>query len=99
MPNYFYTHVTSDLSLDSSHQYLSVDATAGSVTLSLESTAFRGGRFYIISRSDGSGNTVTIVPNGTDTIDGAATLAVTSADIFTIIADSVNGNWVVSSSA
>ncbi len=56
--------------------YLFVDTTAGAVTLSLPIA--RGGKTYTVVKLTGANNVV-VLPNGTDTINGAASKSVTTA--------------------
>lgn len=54
---------------------ITVDATAGPVTLSLPSAASAGSGFFVtVKRIDATTNAVTIDANGAETIDGALTL-------------------------
>ena len=51
--------------------YIDADASGGSITVNLP--AGIEGRIYNVKNSSGSGsNTVTVVPDGTETVDGAA---------------------------
>jgi hypothetical protein len=49
------------------------NATAGNITVNLPAAANVVRRHYIVKKTDASGNTVTINPAGSETIDGAAT--------------------------
>jgi hypothetical protein len=71
---------TTSLDFDSSVQQF--DATAGNVTVDLPpittGIATNSGETYTIIKEDSSANTVTIVPNGSDTINGAANYVLTA---------------------
>ncbi|HSA76214.1 MAG TPA: hypothetical protein VLE02_01595 [Nitrosarchaeum sp.] len=97
MPNYLYATITVDTLLDSGHQSASVDASLGDINLTLEPTAFRGGRNYWLWRRDVSANVVTLIPNGADTVNGAASLVIAPGDKIHIIADPVVSDWVTMS--
>jgi hypothetical protein len=50
-----------------------VDTSGGAVTVTLTPAAAITGREYIIKKTTGDANAITIDPNGAETIDGAAT--------------------------
>jgi hypothetical protein len=50
--------------------FLSVDATGGNVAINLRAVA--SGRTIRVLKIDSSGNTVTVYPNGAETVDNAA---------------------------
>lgn len=90
--------VTADLLLTVNHHTLLVDCTTGNITISLPtatSAYVNGkGRIYIIKRRDNSGNTITIDPNGTETIDGATTKTLTTQwEVIRIQSNSAN--WYI----
>lgn len=62
-----------------------VDATAGAITINMP-TAVGNNAMYVIKKTDSSSNTVTIVPNGAQTIDGLTSVTIrfqnTSIDIY-----------------
>lgn len=58
-----------------------VDASAGNVTLNLPSAAGNGGLRYEVMRIDAAtGSTVTVAANGTDMINGGASITLTPGD-------------------
>ena len=69
-----------------------VDATAGAVTMTLETAIGCDGRRHIIKKSDSSGNAVTVACTGGQTIDGAATVSL-AAQYDTIAVMSNGVNW------
>lgn len=66
-----YTVLTTD-------RVLNVDATSGNVTLNLYAISGNEGRWLEIRKSDSSSNTITLDGNGAETINGAATLVISS---------------------
>lgn len=62
-----------------------VDATAGSIVVDFP-TAVANGAWYVIKKIDASANTVTLNPNGSETIDGLSTQVIrfqnTSVDVY-----------------
>ena len=64
------------------------DSTLGNITINLPTVGSETGRVYII-KNTGTANTVTITPNGVQTIDGNPTLALTTMQKATIICDGV----------
>lgn len=76
-----------------------VDATSGSVTISLLAAATAGDGFQVaIKKTDSSANTVSIDANSTETIDGSLTLTLSTQNDVAILTS--NGtNWYVINSA
>jgi hypothetical protein len=58
--------------------FLNVDASGGNKVVNLPSSSGISGRFYYIKKVDSSANTVTVTPDGVETIDGAATFVLTA---------------------
>jgi hypothetical protein len=75
---------------DVSSIYL-MDCTAGNRTLTLPTISERFTRVYIIGKYDTSANTLTIDPDGSETIDGAATKVLTQQS--TIILYGSTAGW------
>ena len=68
------------------------DATSGNVTISLPTSVGNGGKNFKVKKVDASANTVTVDPNSSQTIDGAATKVLSSQYAFiNIVSDS--NNW------
>lgn len=65
-------------SIDPTNYFLTVDATSNNITVDLPGATSVRGRQFIIKRKDNTGNTVTIDPTGTETIDGSATYSLSS---------------------
>lgn len=62
---------TADYTVTAFDYIITVDATAGNVTLTLPAASASVGQAYRIKRLDGSVNTITVARAGADTIDGA----------------------------
>ena len=75
--------------------YIDADATSGAITVNLP--AGQGGRIYNIKNSSSAGaNIVTVVPNGADTIDGAASASLNptpTRESITIVYESTATDW------
>jgi hypothetical protein len=70
--NFAYTSVTADTTLDGTHFFVDVDCTSDSLDITLPTVVGINGRGYIIRKLDASANTVTITPDGTETINGSS---------------------------
>ena len=70
-------NVTSDITLDPQENTVAVDATSGAVAVTLPSfdEAYQE---VVVSKRDASANAVTVTAAGSDTINGAGTLALTT---------------------
>lgn len=64
--------VTQSRELDAIGIYI-IDASSGNITITLPSAAGRENTFYELIRIDSSSNTVTITPNGSETMSGMTT--------------------------
>lgn len=73
----------------SSDRDLLINWTGGAGTISLPSAVSVGNNFYIQIRNSGSG-TLTVAPNGSDLINGAASLAFNVNDSAFIVTDGAN---------
>ena len=67
------------------------NATSTNITVTLPTAANIMGRQYIIKRVDSSGNSVTIDPDGSETIEGASTMTLVGQR--SIVIQSDNSNW------
>ena len=86
--------VMANYTATASDRVILCDATGNSITVSLPSASGITGRVYTIKRIDSSANTVTIDPDGSETIDGASTYSLSSQwDFVTIVSD--GSNWVI----
>lgn len=73
---------------------ITCDPTAGAITVSLPAANAHAGRVYVVAKTVAHANAVTIDPNGADTIDGAATLAVANNTAVMFISDG-GTNWIL----
>lgn len=65
------------------------------LTVNLPASAASGkGRRFVAKNKAGSANNLTLTPNGADTIDGAATLALTPGQSAVLVDDGA-GDWLV----
>lgn len=88
------TVLTSDTTLDSTHNTVTMDASGGArvVTLPAASTSIVG-RMYRVKKMDSSGNSVTITCAGSDTLDGAATKALTTQYQYATVICTASNAW------
>ena len=88
-----YTTITGDTTLTTSNEVVFVNATSGEVDVTLYAATSNGGRKLIIKKTD-SGNTVNILRAGSETIDGATSLALYHQnESITLMSD--NSNWFI----
>lgn len=66
------TVLSSSSTLNDTHYYLAADATARGFTITLPAASTCNGRIYIIKKIDSTANVITVMPIGSDTIDGAS---------------------------
>lgn len=80
----------------SSNSTITIDATAGAHVVNLPSIATASsGKMYFFKKIDASANTVTITPNGADTIEDAATLVLAVLGDSVIIQSDNVSNWII----
>ena len=71
------------------------DATAGALTVTLPPAASSRGAMIVTKKTDVSANAVTVAGDGSDTIDGAASVSLASQyDAVTVACDG-SGWWIV----
>lgn len=85
-----YTAVLSD-------EVILADATVGAFTINLPTAASAAGKQYTIKATSVAGGNVTIDANGSETIDGATTLVLSTTNRSVVIA-STGSNWQILSS-
>lgn len=68
------------------------DATSGAFTITLPTAVGITGRIYMFKKSDASANAVTIACNGSETINGSATLAISAQNQLSRL-QSDGANW------
>ncbi len=75
-----------------SHPVTLADATTLSLNLSLPTAESAQSKVFYVKKIDATANTVTITPNGVETIDGAATKVLTTQyEVTSIVSD--GSNW------
>lgn len=89
-----YATKTADYTLTATDFSVDADATAGDITLTLPAAASHTGRIYLIRKTDSSVHTVTVDGNGSETINGALTRAL-SYQYESMIIQSDGTNWQV----
>ena len=91
----FVTTISANTSLSlNAHDVVLVNAAAAPITISLPTAVGSAGKTYSIKKIDASGNTVTIDPDLSETIDGSATRVLTvQHESVTIVGD--GANWRV----
>lgn len=85
--------VTASRELDSMGIYI-IDASAGNITISLPTAAGREEYMYELIRIDSSANTVTITPNGSETMSGMTDYQLVN-QWSTITLFAYNGNYLM----
>jgi hypothetical protein len=80
--------------LDQAHSFVRADATNGNITIQLPAASGVTGRQYMIKRADNIGYTVTIDPNGSETIDGNLTYPLNTQYKYVIIVSN-GSNWEI----
>lgn len=70
--------ITTNTTLDATHYFADVNATGGTVTITLPAAASNGGRVYVVRKNDASANAVTVDANASETINGALTYVLTT---------------------
>lgn len=79
----------------SSPHYIWVDASAGPVTVTLFPSASNPIRTVLIKKIDSTANAVTIAGNGTDTIEGAASISISTQWAFRAVTNTQAGEWYI----
>jgi len=90
MPTYAVTLVTSNTSIDPGYELYLIDATGGNIVMTLFDI-LADGQVMMFRRTDSTGNTVTIVCDGSETIDGNPTLDLPPSSSAKLV--SFNDNW------
>ena len=84
---------TEDFTVAGEYQYFAIDATAGDVTVTLP-TADEWELPLYFKKTNSSGGNVVITPDGSDTIDGAATLTIsTQYESVHLVSNRENSWW------
>lgn len=74
--------------------FYAYDASGGAVTHALPAAAAVTGQRVTVKKTDASANTVTVDPNGAETVDGAATY-VLSAQFTAVTVQASAGAWFI----
>lgn len=86
---------SADYTAASTDDYILVSATSADVVISLPSAATVDGKKYLIKKTDASANTVTVDPNGSETIEGDSTYVLSSQyQLVQVVSDGTN--WIIS---
>lgn len=92
-----YAAKTANYTVTATDSFLTGDCTSGNLTFTLPAAASIAGREYHFKRIDGSGNSVIIDGNASETIDGATTKTLTTQwSEISIVSDGTN--WVIKNS-
>lgn len=73
-----WVNITGDYTATLIDQIIYADATGGAITVTLPAMADAPGKVFRIYKDDASGNTVTIDPDGSETINGSSTFVITT---------------------
>lgn len=91
---YAFASTSADITLDSTHNFVAVSASAANRTITLPTAAGITGREYTVKKTDATSNTVTIDGAASETIDGDLTLVLVSQyQSVTLVSDGTN--WLV----
>ena len=91
---HMYHGLSANTTLTNAYYMVDVDASGGAVTIVLPTAASIAGQTFIIRKNDSSANAVTIDGYSSETINGAATLAISvQYTSYTIMSDGTN--WMV----
>ncbi len=85
---------SSDLMLTDTHHTVLVDASGGSITITLPSASGINGRVYIVKKIDSSSNAVVVQAQTGQTIDGMSSVSLTNR-FATIAVQAYGGNWYI----
>lgn len=89
-----YLAVTDNTALSAAHYVVNASASGGAITITLPAASGCAGRVYVIRKSDSSSNAVTVDGNAAETINGAATYALTAQyQVVSIMSDGTG--WIV----
>jgi hypothetical protein len=86
--------VTSAYTVSLNDAFVPVNATSGAITVTLPKVAECKGKMIVIKKTDASANAVTVDGNGSETIDGATTNALSSQyDSVSLMSDGTQ--WLI----
>lgn len=85
------TSVSANITLDNTESYVNVDASGASRNVTLPTAVGIKGTMYSVKKTDSSVNTVTLLPNGSETIDGSVSVVLSyQYETVTVISDGTN---------
>lgn len=87
--------LTTSGSISGTHKFITCDATAGAVVITLPAASAVSGADFQFKKIDSSANSCTVTRAGTDTIDGATTAALTTQYEAIGLAASSSSAWSV----
>lgn len=86
--------ITGNRTLDNTDYTIIADATSGNITITLPAANSTARRLYNIKKIDSSANTVTVTRAGSDTIDGAVSVVLTTQyQSISIQSEGANNAW------
>ncbi|AYV78849.1 MAG: hypothetical protein Edafosvirus39_2 [Edafosvirus sp.] len=85
-------NVTSTATATTSVDTIFINAVDPTVNVNLPAVT-SDGQTYLIKRIDQTGNSVYILPNGSDTIGGSSTQAISNGQIIQLVSTINNSNW------
>ena len=85
--------VTASYTANAFDSTILADATSANLTVTLPPISGSEGKLFTVKRTDTTANTVTIMPSGSDTIDGAVSLAVGTLQSVTLQASRAVTRW------
>ena len=89
-----YNTITGDTTLTTANGVVFVNASSGEVDVTLYTADSNGGMQVIVKKTDSSSNAVNILRAGSDTIDGATSVALLHQnESVTLVSD--NSNWFI----
>lgn len=86
--------VTADYALAREDVVILVDATAGAVTLTLPDIATALGEAKYIMKTDSSANAVTVAADSSDTIEGAASISISTQWDSALLSTDMEDTWL-----
>lgn len=92
------TTITANYTITQGDFIILANATSGAITVTTPIVSEMVGRMFFIKKIDASGNAVTFNPNGSETVDGALTLALASQWDSALVANN-GSNWFILATA
>ena len=90
-----YNAITATTTLDDTYSFVTASSTMNQVDIYLPSATTTLGRVYTVKRINSGGQSITVIPSGGNTIDGATTLSIPlQYQSYSIISDGVS-QWFI----